>query len=270
MTSIDFIKMQGAGNDFVVLDRRGSDAPALTAVEARALSDRHFGIGCDLICEIRKDPSHDAELTFLNSDGSPAAACGNATRCVTYLMAQETGRTAFEFRTGYGSLRAEVVGNGLYAVNMGPPELRWDHIPLAKAVDLNALPIDGAPGAAGMGNPHMVFRVDDAESVDLPGVGPALEHHPLYPERTNVEFCSIREDGSVRMRVWERGVGVTLACGSGACAALVVLARQGHVGKTADLVLDGGTLTIDWRDDGVWMTGPAQEVFRGQCDLDAL
>lgn len=264
-----FNKMHGIGNDFVVLDGRARPVN-MTPQVARALADRHKGVGADLVCVIRADPDHDARLDFYNADGSVAGACGNATRCVALLLEAEGGAKDRRFLTEHGTLEARAVGAGVYSVNMGQPAATWADIPLAEDVDLDALPIEGAPSAAGMGNPHMVFRVEDADAVDPAERGPALEHHPLFPERTNVEFCSINADGSVRMRVWERGVGVTLACGSGACAVVVAFARQGLIARKAAVHLDGGTLEIDWREDGVWMTGPAALVFEGRIDIESL
>ena len=161
-------------------------------------------------------------------------------------------------------LRAEEAGEGLIQVNMGQPELDWDEVPLAREVELDALPLPGDPGAVGMGNPHCVFVVPDAEAVDLGTQGPRFERDPLFPEATNVEFVEVIDRGPIRMRVWERGTGVTLACGSGACAAAVVTARRGLTGRKVEVRLDGGTLGIDWRDDGVWMTGPTALVFEGE------
>ena len=177
---------------------------------------------------------------------------------------RETGAAALDLRTGRGVLRAEEAGGGLIRVNMGPPRLSWDAVPLARAMPLDPLPLDGAPAAVGMGNPHCVFVVDDAEAVDLARLGPRIERDPLFPERTNVEFVQVIDRATLRMRVWERGGTPTLACGSGACAAVVATARRDLTGRQATVRLDGGELAIDWRDDGVWMTGPATLVFEGR------
>jgi diaminopimelate epimerase len=211
-----------------------------------------------------------AEVDFWNADGTVADACGNASRCVARLLMEETGATALDMRTGRGVLRAEDAGDGLVRVNMGPPELAWEAVPLVRAMDLDALPLEGNPGAVGMGNPHCVFVVPDAEAVDVAGIGRRVEHDPLFPERTNVEFVQVIDPTTVRMRVWERGSGITLACGSGACAAVVVTARRGLTERHAAVRLDGGTLEIDWRDDGVWMTGPVTRVFEGRLSADFL
>ncbi len=258
-----FVKMHGLGNDFVVVDARGAADPVTPAL-ARALGDRHRGVGFDQLAVIRDGAGVAAEVDFWNADGSRADACGNATRCVARLLMDASGATALDLRTGRGVLRAEESGGGLIRVNMGPPELDWKTVPLARAVDLDALPLAGSPGAVGMGNPHCVFVVPDAEAVDLATEGPRFEHDPLFPEATNVEFVQVIDRATIRMRVWERGTGVTLACGSGACAAAVVTARRGLTGRRVDVRLDGGTLGIDWRDDGVWMTGPTARVFEGE------
>ena len=268
-----FLKMHGLGNDFVILDARPGGEPVTPAL-ARALGDRHRGVGFDQLAVIRNGAGVAAEIDFWNSDGSEADACGNATRCVARLLMAESGQSAIELRTGRGVLRAEDAGDGLTRVNMGAPVLDWRAIPLARAVDLDALPIETPlgvlPGAAGMGNPHCVFVVPDAEAVDLGEVGPLVEHDPLYPERTNVEIVEILDRETIRMRVWERGGMVTLACGSGACAAAVVTARRGLTGRGVTVRLDGGELRIDWRDDGVWMTGPTALVFEGRLSQDFL
>lgn len=260
-----FRKMHGLGNDFVVIDARGGENP-VTAALARAIGDRHRGVGFDQLAVIREGDGVAAEVDYWNADGSTADACGNATRCVADLLMRETGLARLTLRTGRGDLACERLDDGLIRVNMGPPELSWDEIPLARAVDIDNLPIEGSPGAAGMGNPHCVFVVEDAEAVDLATRGPQIEHHPLFPRRTNVEFIQILDRGNIRMRVWERGGFVTLACGSGACAAAVVAHRKGLTERKVTLHLDGGPLGIDWREDGVWMTGPTAFVFEGALD----
>jgi diaminopimelate epimerase len=267
-----FLKMHGLGNDFVVIDARGDSGEGgapVTAALARALGDRNRGVGFDQLAVVRPGTGGvAAEVDFWNADGTPADACGNATRCVARLLMEETGARALDLRTGRGVLRAEDAGQGLIRVNMGPPELDWRRVPLAREVDLDALPIAGSPGAAGMGNPHCVFVVEDAETVDILGLGPRVEHDPLFPERTNVEFVQVLDRETIRMRVWERGGLVTLACGSGACAAAVVTARRGLTGRRVTVRLDGGELGIDWRDDGVWMTGPTALVFEGRLSAE--
>lgn len=259
---LPFMKMHGLGNDFVVIDRRGG-GPAVTPALARALGDRHRGVGFDQLAVIETAGNADARLTFFNGDGSLAAACGNATRCVARHLMGESGATSLAILTERGLLRAVDAGEGLTSVNMGLPVEDWQAIPLAREMPLDALPIEGAPSAVGMGNPHLVLFVPDVAAVNVAREGAALEHHPLFPEATNVEFVEIRSRHDLRMRVWERGTGITLACGSGACAAAVAAARRGLAERTVRMELDGGWLVLDWREDGVWMTGPTAHVFSG-------
>ena len=255
------MKMHGLGNDFVVMDERGI-APRVDAALAIAIADRHRGVGYDQLAVLTDSTEADVHLTFWNADGSQAGACGNATRCIARHMMDETGKDLLTITTDRGVLQAVDVG-GMASINMGHPQLNWDEVPLASEMDTLALPIDGAPTATGMGNPHCTFFVEDAEAVDLATLGAQFEHHPLYPQRTNVQFASLLEPDHIRMRVWERGVGVTLASGSSSCATAVAAARKGLTGRKVQIDLDGGTLHIDWRDDGVWMTGPTAHVFDG-------
>ena len=259
---LGFLKMHGAGNDFVVIDRRGL-APMVTAALARALGDRNRGVGFDQLAEITSSDQADFALQFWNNDGTSAAACGNATRCVCDLVMRETGRSSVTLITPRGPLAAVRRDDGLVSVNMGDPQLTWDQVPLSGPTDTLHLPLPGDPVAVGMGNPHCVFFVPDAEAVDLPTLGARFEHDPLYPARTNVEFATLTGPDQIRMRVWERGTGITLACGSGACATAVAAHRRGLTGRQVTLQLDGGVLEVDWRDDGVWMAGPVARVFDG-------
>lgn len=260
---VAFSKMHGLGNDFIVIDRRSQDV-TLSKAQIQQVCDRRFGIGCDLLCFIDMSENAAARLSFFNADGSGAEACGNATRCAARLL----GGDVVEMEGPVGALRVEQPKPGIYSINMGIPSMDWAQIPLAREVDTGALPIEGAPAAVNIGNPHMVFAVEDADLVDPAVNGPGLEHHPLYPDRTNVEFASLIGENRIRMRVWERGCGVTSACGSGACATLVAFHTKGLTGRRAELVLDGGNLQIDWREDGIWMTGPASHVFDGQLAAD--
>ena len=263
MTSgLPFRKMHGLGNDFVIVDARGTTSPVSPGL-ARAIGDRHFGVGFDQLAVIRDATDAEAILDFWNADGSLSDACGNATRCVAGLLFAETGKSSLTLRTGRGTLLCEDAGGGIYRVNMGLPQLGWAEVPLARELDTLKLPIEGAPAACGMGNPHCTFFVDDAENLDFAPLGAEVEHHPLYPKRTNVEFVHVLSDNEIRLRIWERGVGVTLASGSCACAAVVNAARRGLTGRTVTVQVDGGTLEIDWRDDGVWMAGPTAHVFDG-------
>ena len=259
--TLPFLKMHGLGNDFVVLDGRARQIEVTPAL-ARALADRHRGVGFDQLALVTHGAG-DARLTFYNADGSTAGACGNATRCIARWLMDETGRDALDLVTERGTLRAVDAGGGLTSVNMGAPQLDWQEIPLAHAMDTLELPIDGSPTSTGMGNPHCTFFVPDAEAVTLEQIGPKHEHHPLFPQRTNVQVASLTGPNHLRMRVWERGVGVTLASGSSSCATAVAAARRGLTGRQVTVDLDGGTLIIDWREDGVWMTGATAHVFDG-------
>lgn len=260
---LPFVKMHGAGNDFVVIDSRGRGA-MVTAGLARALGDRNRGVGFDQLAEIR-DGTEGADFTldFWNSDGSMAGACGNATRCVSDLVMRASGRDALTLVTARGGLSAVRLPDGRVSVNMGHPQRDWRAVPVARDVDLLHLPLQGDPVGIGMGNPHCVLFVPDAEVVDLPTLGPRYEHDPLFPQRTNVEFASITGPDRLRMRVWERGTGITLACGSGACATAVAAHLRGLTGRRVTLDLDGGVLEVDWREDGVWLAGPVARVFDG-------
>jgi diaminopimelate epimerase len=260
---LPFMKMHGLGNDFVVLDARAGALPLSDGV-ITAIADRHRGIGFDQLAVIAPSAAGDAHLTFYNADGSMSAACGNATRCIARHLMDETGKAALTLVTDRGVLQAVDAGRGLTAVNMGQPQLDWAEIPLAGPMETLELPIDGAPTATGMGNPHCTFFVADAESVDLAARGAQMEHHPLFPQRTNVQFASLLGQDHLRMRVWERGVGVTLASGSSSCATAVAAARRGLTGRRVTITLDGGDLQVDWRADGVWMTGATMHVASGQ------
>lgn len=264
-----FLKMHGAGNDFVILDSRGREA-VTTPRLAEAIGDRHKGVGFDQLAEIRDCAEADIALDFWNSDGSIAGACGNATRCVADLVMAEAGRATLTIRTLRGVLHARRLESGQVAVNMGHPQLEWAEVPLARAADTLHLPLAGDPAAVGMGNPHCVFFVPDAEAVALASIGPQVEHDPLFPERTNVEFASVIGPDRLRMRVWERGTGITLACGSGACATVVAAHLRGLTGRSVTLEVDGGTLGVDWQADGVWLTGPVARVFDGVLSPDFL
>ena len=276
MTALAFIKMHGLGNDFVILDGRDGSLNLSRAV-VRAISDRRTGVGCDqfIIMEPAQDPSADVFMRIFNTDGSSSGACGNATRCVASLVMKERGQSHVVVQTISGLLDCENLGGGLYRVDMGPARADWRDLPLSEARDTDNLAVEAGPlkNAVGVnvGNPHAVFVVDDADAVDLATFGPVIETHPLFPERTNVEAVEILDRSRIRLRVWERGAGITRACGSGACAALVATARRGLTERKAEVVLDGGTLTIEWLPDNhVLMTGPVATSFVGTIDPSLL
>lgn len=269
MSTIPFIKMHGAGNDFVVLDLRDREAaPTITTLSAMA--DRHKGIGCDQIVLIEA-PLNGADIRFRfhNADGSEAGACGNGTRCAAAKIMRDEGRQSLSIETLATILNAEMDSKGQVTVDMGPAQTDWSKVPLARELDTLHLPLQideiSDPVAVGMGNPHCVFFVDDAEAVEVERIGPLIETHELFPEKTNVEFVSRLDDGRLRMRVWERGVGITLACGSGVCAAVVAAVQRGVLnGRVAEVVADGGTLTATWQPDGhVLLSGPVATSFSG-------
>lgn len=270
-----FLKMQGLGNDFVVFDAR-ERAIAVNETQARAIADRHFGVGCDTLALILPGSAEaDAALRFFNADGGEVESCGNATRCVARLLMDERGLSRVRLKSKGGLLFASDAGKGLVSVDVGIPKLDWRDIPLKEAADTNkfTIPVGGEQVQASavlMGNPHCILFVDDAAKAPVTQLGPLLERHPLFPNRINVEFAQMIDRSHIRMRVWERGVGVTLACGTGACATLVAAARRGLAARKAEVQLDGGPLIIEWREeDGhVVMTGPAAISFTGEIDLE--
>ena len=269
MAAIEFTKMHGLGNDFVIIDARKSDV-SLTPNGVRAIAARHTGIGCDqlIVMEPTRDGGADLFMRIHNADGGEVDACGNATRCVAALLMMQDGRDSARILTGGGILVAEGRSDGMVAVDMGPPGLEWRDIPLAQPEDTLRLDLTSGPvrdpAAVSMGNPHCVFFVDDLDSTPIETLGPELETHSLFPERANIGFAQILDPGTLRLRVWERGVGLTLACGTGACAAVVAANRRGLTGRQVETKLDGGSLHIDWRsNDHVLMTGPALISFTG-------
>jgi diaminopimelate epimerase len=276
MGRFTFLKMHGLGNDFVVLDARRV-AIAIDAAGARALADRHTGIGCDQLIVL--EPARDSRAALLmrirNPDGSEAEACGNAARCVAWLACRETGERHVHIETAAGLIEAEMLGDGRVAVDMGPARTDWRDIPLARAMDTLeaefALGPLAAPVCTNIGNPHATFFVADVEAIDLCRFGPALEHDPLFPQRANIGVAAVIDPEHLRLRVWERGAGITRACGSAACAAVVAACRRGLTGRSAEVALDGGDLDIQWRRDGhVIMTGPTALAFEGQFDTGLL
>jgi len=265
----DFLKMHGLGNDFIIFDWRTGGFPAVSEAAARALADRRRGIGCDQILVIRPSDKADIRMDILNHDGSPSGACGNGTRCVADLVMADDATTELSIETDGAMLRAWRAEDGAMSVDMGPVATGWDEVPLAHEADTLAVPlgIEGLDPAIchSLGNPHAVVFVEDAEVVDLAAIGPKVETSPLFPQRVNFSVVSPLADGAFRMRVWERGVGITMACGSGACAVGVAVARSGRGPDSNRIVMDGGAVRIDWDRDSrhVVMTGPVAYVARG-------
>ena len=269
-----FVKMHGCGNDFVVFDERRG-ALGLTAARAAAIADRRTGVGCDQFIAIEPAPAGtgaDAFMRIRNPDGAEAGACGNATRCVAQLLFAETGRRELVIRTEARNLPSLVLPDGRVRVDMGRAKLAWQDIPLAAPADTRHLGLAEGPvadpAAVSMGNPHATFFVPDLAAVPVEVLGPRLERAAIFPERANIGFVQVLGPDRLRLRVWERGAGLTLACGSGACAAVVNAARRGLTGRRATVVLDGGELEIEWRQDShVLMTGPVATAFRGSIEL---
>ena len=278
MGALPFLKMHGLGNDFVVIDARRAGV-VLGRDQVRAIAARRTGIGCDQLITIERSATADAFMRIHNADGGEVGACGNGARCVASLLVREKGGAPVVIETVEGLLRAEAAGAERMTVDMGPARLEWREIPLAREVDTLHVPLAVPatspilrdPVAVNMGNPHAVFFVADAAAVDLTALGPLVEHHSLYPERTNVSAAQVLTRERIRLRVWERGVGITLACGTAACATLVAAVRRDLTARAAEIVLDGGTLAVEWRADGhVLMTGPVATSFSGSVDPAAL
>ncbi|HEX5957441.1 MAG TPA: diaminopimelate epimerase [Hyphomicrobiaceae bacterium] len=279
--SIPFHKMNGLGNEILVVDLRGR-AEALDAAAVRAISHGaalHF----DQMMVLR-DPrtaKTDAYVQIYNIDGSEAGACGNGMRCVSWVVAEGSGRRELRFETHAGVLEAHVTDAARISVDMGQPRFGWQDIPLArpfqdaKAVDLTIDTGDGrqlgAPSVVNIGNPHAVFWVEDPYAYDLARLGPRLETHPLFPERANISLAQVASPWNIVVRTWERGAGLTRACGSAACATAVCAARKGAAGRYVTVTVPGGALQIEWRDDDhIWMTGPVQLEHAGQLDVGGV
>lgn len=273
-SSHTFRKMNGLGNDFVVIDRRAG-ALDLPSDVVRAIADRETGIGCDQL--IALDPSSEADvfMRIWNADGGEVAACGNAARCVAGVIAEELGRANVSIETEDQVLGAIAGADGIVTIDMGEPRLAWDEIPLAEEfhdtsrIELQAGPIDApvlhSPGAVSMGNPHAIFFVEDADAIELDRIGPMLERHPIFPERANISVAQVLNPAHLRLRTWERGAGLTRACGTAACASAVAGVRRGLTDRKVTVSLPGGDLVIEWREaDGhVLMTGPYALDFVG-------
>jgi diaminopimelate epimerase len=268
-----FHKMHGLGNDFVVIDARTQSVAqpmAMTAPRARAIADRRQGIGCDQLILIEPSTLADARMRIFNNDGSEAQACGNASRALALLLG---GTQRIETAGGIITITADSADSA--TVDMGKPSWAWDTIPLAYALDTADLPLAWEdlthPAAINVGNPHIVFFVPDCDAIALDRLGPLIEHDPLFPEQINVNVATITGPGALRLRVWERGAGLTRACGTGACATAAVALARRLVSGPVTVGLDDGSLTINQRDDGhVLMSGPATHVFTGEADWDSF
>jgi diaminopimelate epimerase len=271
---VAFRKMQGLGNDFAVFDAR-TQALSLSAEQARRVADRHFGVGCDtVVLMLPGSATADASLRFFNADGGEAEACGNATRCIARLLMDERGLARVRLDSKGASVLCSDAGKGLVTVDMGTPGLDWKDIPLSEYKDTTEFqfPLENrtvTASAVSMGNPHCILFVGDAGKAPVEHIGPLIETHSLFPNRVNVEFAQVLDKARIRMRVWERGVGITLACGTGAAATAVAAHRKGLTNRKVELILDGGSLTLEWREeDGhVLMTGPGVTSFTGEVDL---
>lgn len=276
MSTTPFLKMHGLGNDFVVFDAR-SDPLALSAAEAGAIADRHRGVGCDQVI-VMEPPHADGDPVFMriyNADGSESGACGNATRCVGSLLMAETGAATTAVRTRAGILPMWAADGGHVRVDMGPVNTDWRAVPLAGEADTLHVAFDAGPFsdpvAVNVGNPHAVFFVEDAQAAPLADFGYAIEHDPLFPDRINVQAAQVVARDHVIVRTWERGVGLTSASGSSACAVLAAAVRRGMMDRRGRVELAGGTLTVDWAaDNHVYQEGPVSHSFQGELDIAAL
>src|ERR1700741_2615032 len=269
----DFVKMNGLGNEIVIFDLRRAPSP-ISAAEAPAAAQREPYD--QLMALYPPDGSTDASIRIFNNDGSEAGACGNGMRCVAALVSAETGKAMLEFETTAGLIPCWRADGGLFTVDMGRPRLRWDEIPLlhdvadTRAIDLTVADVPGlhAPSVVSMGNPHAIFWVEDPQSFDLSSIGPRLEHDPIFPERANITLAATPSRDRVVIRTWERGAGLTKACGSAACAAAVGAHRLWRTNRTGKVTVPGGDLAIEWResDDHVLMTGPVEFEYQGRFD----
>ena len=272
---LSFTKMHGLGNDFVVVDGRKGRL-SLDDEDVRKIADRRIGVGCDQLLILEKPKAKgDVFLRIKNADGTEAEACGNGTRCIAQLVMRESGKREITVETVAGPVAAHQAGGQRVGVDMGTPRLGWKDIPLARDCDTLNVPLSlgplVVPGCTSMGNPHATFFVEDAEAIELAALGPRLDQDPLFPERANIGVVQVLSPERLRFRVWERGAGITRACGTGACAALVAAARRGLAKRQAEIVLDGGSLEIEWREDGhVLMTGPVATSFSGTLDPSQL
>jgi diaminopimelate epimerase len=280
IANVRFRKMNGLGNDFVVLDAR-ERAIALAPADAQRIGDRKDGIGCDQVIVLEPSSKADLFMRIFNADGSEVDACGNATRCVALLASEETGRPKVNVETNSGVLRATVDGPDSITIDMGRPRFGWEDIPLAEpfhdttGIELQIGPVDApvlhTPSVVNVGNPHAIFWVDDVDAHDLGRFGPLLENHPIFPERANISLAQVISPSRIRLRTWERGAGLTKACGTAACAAAVAAARKGLTDRKVSVQLPGGVLFIEWtNDDHILMRGPAELEFEGSLGPETL
>lgn len=261
-----FAKMHGLGNDFVVIDARETPV-AISSARVRAIADRYTGIGCDQLIVVGTSDAADVSMRIFNADGSEVEACGNATRCIPLFVGHDV-----TIETKAGLLDAKLLDHGV-SVDMGAPRFEWDAIPLAYAMDTLSLPTSWEdlppPACVNVGNPHVIFFVDDLDAVETGRLGALIEHDPLFPARVNVNFAQILTPGHIRLIVWERGAGLTQACGTGACATAVAAIRRGLAQGPVTVTLPGGDLLIDWQAGAhIQMTGPATFVFSGEADWE--
>ncbi len=276
-----FLKMHGLGNDFVVLDARAAPLD-LPLERRRTIADRRLGVGCDQLIVLEQPTDGDADvfMRIFNPDGGEAGACGNATRCVASVVMDEHKTDQVTVQTISGLLESQKTGLGanelpVISVDMGLARLDWREIPVREACDTNHMPIGLGPlqdpVGTNMGNPHATFFVDDLASIPIAELGPALEHDRFFPERANIGVAQFLGEGKLQLRVWERGAGLTLACGSGACAAVVAASRRGLIDRKAEIIVDGGVLAMEWLRDGhVLMTGGIAVAFKGELDASLL
>ncbi|MEP3475657.1 MAG: diaminopimelate epimerase [Hyphomicrobiales bacterium] len=278
MNDVSFIKMNGLGNDFAIFDSREQPL-SLTAEQAVFVANRDDGVGCDQVIVLEPSSKADVFMRILNADGSEVDACGNATRCVGRIVAGELNRAGVTIETNAGVLIAQVIGQDQVTVDMGVPKFGWEDIPLmeefrdTRMIELQIGPIDApvlhSPSVVNVGNPHSIFWVDDVEAHDLAKFGPMLENHPMFPERANISLAQVTSKNSLILHVWERGAGLTKACGTAACAAAVCAARKKLTGRNVSVSLPGGDLQIHWReaDDHILMTGPVEVEYKGEVEI---
>lgn len=272
--TLPFHKMHGLGNDFIIIDARHTplpceDSPSALSVWVRALSNRHTGIGCDQCIIVREGTP--PFMQIFNQDGGEVSACGNATRCVCWLLMQESGKPHADVRTAAGILVGEARNGNHVRVDMGVPRLQWQDIPLSMPMDTCHISYDGCPDgvAVNVGNPHLVMFMENVQDYPLAQYGSRLEHAPLFPERANITVAEVQSRERIMLRTWERGVGETMACGTAACATMVAARRRARVDAVATLYMTGGTLTLEWQGDEtsphhpLFMTGEAVYVFKG-------